>query len=142
MMTLGLSREAILRDTMGMLRTWIAIENPLRPGTRHELPETLVDTGAELTWVPRSALEALGIAPRKRVQFQMADGSVIEREIGYAMVYAGDTETIDEVMFGDAGDLVLLGAHALQGLNLKVDLIGKRLVAGGPMLAACEVAAA
>ena len=101
-----------------------------------------MDTGAEPTWVPRAVLEALDIAPRKRMQFQVADGSVIERAIGYAMVYAGDTETIDEVVFGDAGDLVLLGAHSLQGLNLKVDLIGKRLVAGGPMLAACEVAAA
>jgi len=34
------------------------------------------------------------------------------------------------------GDLVLLGARSLDGLNLKVDLIGKRLVSAGPMLAA------
>jgi len=45
-------REMILRDIMGLLRTTIAIENPLRPGVRHELPEALVDGGAELTWAP------------------------------------------------------------------------------------------
>jgi predicted aspartyl protease len=134
--------EATLRDTMGMLRTTIAVENPLRPGIRRELPETLVDTGAELSWVPRPVLEELGITPRKRVQFEMANGDVIERDIGYGVLHAGGTDTNDEIVFGDPGDLVLLGARSLQGLNLKVDLVGKRLVAGGPMLAACLTRAA
>ena len=84
-----------MRDTMGLLRTTIAIENPLKPGTLHELPDTLVDTGAELSWVPRAVLESLGISPRKRVWFEMADGSAIERDIGFAMVYAGGAFTND-----------------------------------------------
>ncbi|HTR79889.1 MAG TPA: retroviral-like aspartic protease family protein [Gemmatimonadaceae bacterium] len=121
-----------------MLRTTIAIENPLQPGVRRELPETLVDTGAELTWVPRPVLEELGIVPRKQVRFEMANGSQIERDVGFGLVNAGGTLTIDEIVFGEASDLVLLGAHSLQSLNLKVDLVGRRLVAGGPMLAACE----
>ena len=131
-----------MRDTMGLLRTTIAIENGFRPGIKHELPETLVDTGAELTWVPRTVLEELGIKPRKQVRFEMANGMEIARDIGFAIVHAGGTETIDEVVFGEPGDLVLLGARSLQGLNLKVDLVGKRLVAGGPMLAASELIAA
>lgn len=125
-----------MRDTMGMLRVTIAVENQLRPGERHELPDTLVDTGAELSWVPRAVLEALGVGPRKKVRFVMANGDEIVRDIGYAIIHAGGTETIDEVVFGEPGDLVLLGAHSLQTLNLKVDLAGKRLVAGGPMFAA------
>lgn len=131
-----------MRDTMGLLRTTIAIENPLKPGTLHELPDTLVDTGAELSWVPRAVLESLGIEPRKRALFEMADGSATERDIGFAMVYAGGAVTNDEVVFGDAGDLVLLGARSIQGLNLKVDLVRRCLVAGGPMLAASLIRAA
>ena len=127
---------------MGMLRTTIAIENLLRPGVRHELPDTLVDTGAELSWAPQTVLEQLGIVPRSKVRFAMANGMEIVRDVGYAVVYAGGTETIDAIVFGDPDDLVLLGARTLQGLNLKVDLVGKRLVAGGPMLAACELVAA
>lgn len=127
---------------MGLLRVTIAVENQLRPGERHELPDTLVDTGADLSWIPRTVLEALGVAPRKKVRFVMANGDEIVRDIGYAIIYAGGTETNDEVVFGEPGDLVLLGAHSLQGLNLKVDLAGKRLVAGGPMLAACQRLAA
>ena len=95
-----------------------------------------------MTWAPRTALESLGVTPRKQVRFTMANGMEIVRDIGYMMVYAGGTETIDEIVFGESGDLVLLGAHSLQGLNLKVDLVQKRLVAGGPMLAACELVAA
>lgn len=131
-----------MRDTMGLLRTTIAIENPFRPGARVELPDTLVDTGAELSWAPRNVLEGLGVTPRKQVRFTMANGMEISRDIGYVMVYAGGTETIDEIVFGEPGDLILLGAHSLQGLNLKVDLVGKRLVAGGPMLAAAQRLAA
>jgi len=59
---------------MGTFRTTIAIENPLARGRRHELPETLVDTGAELTWAPALVLESLGIARQKRLGFRTADG--------------------------------------------------------------------
>jgi hypothetical protein len=59
---------------------------------------------------------------------------------GFAIVHAGGTFTNDEVVFGEPGDLVLLGARSLEGLNLKVDLVGKRLVSAGPMLAALTTA--
>jgi hypothetical protein len=55
------------------------------------------------------------------------------------IVHAEGRETNDEIVFGEPGDLVLLGARSLEGLNLKVDLVEKRLVAGGPMLAAARI---
>lgn len=136
------ARQFRLVDTMGLLRVTIAVENQLRPGQRHELPDTLVDTGAELSWIPRTVLEALGVTLRKRVRFAMANGDEIVRDISYAIIYTSGTETIDEVVFGEPGDLVLFGAHSLETLNLKVDLVAKRLVAGGPMLAASQRLAA
>jgi hypothetical protein len=57
---------------------------------------------------------------------------------GFAIIHAGETFTTDEVVFGEPDDLVLLGARSLEGLNLKVDLVGKRLVSAGPMLAAAR----
>ena len=131
-----------MRDTMGLLRTTMTIENPLRPGVRHDLPDTLVDTGAELSWAPRGVLEQLGVVPQKQVRFGMANGTEIVRDIGFVITHAGGTLTNDEIVFGEPGDLVLLGARSLQGLNLKVDLVQKRLVAGGPMLAAAQLVAA
>ena len=85
-------------------------------------------------------MEALGIAREKVVQrFVMADGRPLTRYVGYAILRAGGEETVDEVVFAEPGDLVLLGARTLEGLNLRVDLVEKRLVAAGPRLAAAGV---
>ena len=40
------------------------------------------------------------------------------------------------MVFGQEGDLEILGARTLEGLNLVVDPTRKRLVAGGPVPAA------
>jgi len=121
---------------MGTFRTTIKIENPLKRGELRELPDTLVDTGAELTWAPRAVLEGLGIARQKQLGFRTADGRAVYRDIGYAIVHAGGTETIDEVVFAEPGDMVLLGARSLEGLNLRVDPRSKQLVDAGPIVAA------
>lgn len=41
--------------------------------------------------------------------------------------------TIDEVVFAEPGELLLLGARTLEGLNLTIDTSRKRLVAAGPV---------
>jgi predicted aspartyl protease len=51
-------------------------------------------------------------------------------------VHAGGTETNDEVVFAEEGDVILLGARSLEGLNLRVDARSKRLVDAGPIVAA------
>ncbi|MEX2177624.1 MAG: retroviral-like aspartic protease family protein [Gemmatimonadaceae bacterium] len=121
---------------MGVFRVTIEIENPLRRGDRRSVPEALVDTGAELTMVPRAVLESLGIRIEKRLRLRTADGRVAQRDIGYALVRALGVETIDEVVFGDKGDMVLLGSRSLEGMNLRVDPREKKLVDAGPIAAA------
>ena len=125
-----------MSDDMGPLRTDVEVENHARPGERKLLRQVLVDTGAELSWAPAAVLESLGIQRVKQVRFQQASGSVLERWVGFAILYAAGTLTSDEIVFGEPDDLVLLGARTLEGMNLKVDLVGKRLVSAGPMLAA------
>ncbi len=66
----------------------------------------------------------------------MANGQHITRTIGFAIIRVGGAVTIDEVVFAEPGDLELLGARSLEGLNLRVDSRAKKLVAGGPILAA------
>jgi len=73
-----------MTDDMGIPRTDIEIESPLREGDRRLLRDVLVDTGAELSWAPTVVLESLGIARRKPRRFQPADGTVVERWVGFA----------------------------------------------------------
>jgi hypothetical protein len=129
-----------MTDEMGILRVDVEIENQHGTGPRHLLRGVMVDSGAELSWAPADVLESLGISRVKRLRFQQADGSVLERWVGYAVMHAEGAQTIDEIVFGEPDDLVLLGARTLEGMNLKIDLTGKRLVAGGPLMAAVILA--
>lgn len=121
---------------MGVFRTTIEIQNLDLRGPPRALPETLVDTGSELTWIPRAVLEELGIRAQRKQAFEVPDGRRIERDIGYALVRAGGTEAPDLVVFADPGDMTLLGSHSLEGLNLKIDPVRKQLVPAGPVITA------
>jgi hypothetical protein len=48
----------------------------------------------------------------------------------------GGFETVDEVVFGHAGDLTLLGARTLAGFGATIDPRRKRLAPAGAHLAA------
>lgn len=123
-------------DEMGTFRTDVQIANPAQPLKRELIRTVLVDTGAALSWFPASVLQSLGITKLKEWHFRQADGTVLSRWTGWAIVYAGSTMTNDEVVFGEPGDLVLLGARSLEGLNLCVDPVSMQLVDAGPAPAA------
>ena len=73
------------------------------------------------------------------MRFIMANGQEITRSIGFAIIRVGKEFTTDEVVFAQKGDLQLLGARSLEGLNLKVDSRNKKLVAAGPFVAAGNI---
>ena len=120
-------------DDMGSFRVNVEVENPAHPGERRRFPSVLVDTGAELSFFPAAALESLRIRPFKELHFRQADGSILSRWIGSALVYAAGTLTTDDVVFGELSDLIVLGARSLEGLNLLIDPVARRLVDRGPM---------
>jgi predicted aspartyl protease len=123
-------------DDMGTFRTDVEIENPAKPGARRTIANALVDTGAELSWFPRAILEELGVERLKLWHFRQADGTVLARWTGAVRLGVADVWTVDEVVFGEPPDLVLLGARSLEGLNLRVEPATKRLVDAGPAPAA------
>lgn len=125
-----------MADGMGTFRVDLEVENPLRRGERRTLRSVLVDTGAELSWFPADLLESLGIERRKSWRFRQADGTVLTRWTGGVSMYLAGIWTVDEVVFGEPGDLVLLGSRSLEGLNLRIDPVSKRLVDAGPAPAA------
>lgn len=125
---------------MGLFSVGCKIENHSDPKKSAVIPRILVDTGSEFTWIGAKVLEKLGIEPRKKdLQIQMANGSIITRSVGYAILKVDQAETTDEVVFAQPGDLLLLGCRALEGLNLRVDARHKKLIAAGPIIAATAV---
>jgi predicted aspartyl protease len=129
-------RRGIMHDPMGTFRVDVEIENPAHPGVRRGVAGVLVDTGAELSWVPAEVLEALGVARNNRWRFRQADGTVLERWTGSVLVRVLGKHAADEVVFGEPGDLVLLGSRTLEGLNYRVEPVTRQLVDAGPAPAA------
>ena len=82
-------KEGATVDDMGLLRTTIEVENLDRRGPARSLPDTLVDTGSEYTWIPRDVLKGLRIIVERKQGFVVADGRRIDRDIGYALIRAG-----------------------------------------------------
>ena len=121
---------------MGSFYVSISIESLARRSERRTLDHVLVDTGSELTWVPASLLEELGVEPEGVQRFIIADGRVLERRLGMAIVHAEEARAPDWVVFAEEGDMTLLGARSLEGMNLRVDPRAKRLVPAGPIVTA------
>jgi len=123
-------------DNMGIFRTTISVENPTRPGVVMQVEHVMVDTGSEYTWLPRTVLETLDLVPTRTVRFITADGRQVERAVCFGNVYAGGSSAPDILVFADPDDMVLLGARALEGMNLRIDMLAKQLVPTGPVPAA------
>jgi predicted aspartyl protease len=123
---------------MGIFYVDCDIVNVQHAKKKVSVSKLLVDTGAELTWIPEGALQQAGIGVvKKDVPFLMANGQSITRSIGYAIIRVAGFQTVDEVVFGQPGDLSLLGSRTLEGFGAMVDPRKKKLVAAGPHPAAC-----
>jgi len=122
---------------MGTFYTKCKVENSVNRKKSIVIPKVLVDSGSEYSWIAASTLEKIGIQREKKdLAFIMANGQHVTRNVGFAIIRLDKYFTIDEVVFGEKGDLLLLGARTLEGLNLMVDTRRKKLVAAGPYPAA------
>jgi predicted aspartyl protease len=122
---------------MGTFHVGALVENHIDRKKAARIAKLLVDTGSEHTWLPEAILDKIGVTREKKdVSFVMANGTIVTRSIGFAIIRVDKYFTIDEVVFAEKGDLVLLGARTLEGLNLTVNATRKQLVPAGPIPAA------
>lgn len=83
----------------------------------------MVDTGAHSTWIDATVLQAIGIERcKKDRQFQLPNGQIVSRPVGYAILKVDKAETVDEVVFAERGDLQRLGAP-----RRKLDLVSPQI---------------
>lgn len=97
-------------------------------GKKFEVIEALVDTGATYNWVPRPVLERLGVKPAFKREFLMADGKMIQRDVGQVMVRLNGQTLYTIAIFGDEGSQPLLGVVTLEEFGLGVDTVNRRLI--------------
>ena len=111
---------------MGLTVLKVKVGNPAKPKVTKEL-EFLVDSGAIYSVVPAAVLRKLGIKPVATQEFRLADGSAITRRKGIALFRYKDKVGGADVIFGEEGDSLLLGAFTLEALGLVLDPLRREL---------------
>ena len=111
---------------MGLTVLEIEVGNPANPEVTEKI-EFLVDSGAIYSVVPTPILERLGIKPLTEQEFRLANGDKIVRKKGVALYKYGDRMGGADVIFGEEGDSVLLGAFTLEALGLSLDPLRREL---------------
>ena len=112
---------------MGATHVTVRITNPAAPDRFWE-GLFLVDTGATDSLVPRPHLEAIGLKPKGKRVYELADGSELAvdiatvAEIEFMGEFVGGT-----IIFGDADAEPLLGVTALESVGIEVDPLNQRL---------------
>jgi len=112
---------------MGLFQVNVKLANPTAPENVREV-SLLVDTGATLSWIPREILQNLKVKPTSRLEFQLADGRVLERDVGAALFTIDGRILAIPVAFAEAGEEPVLGATALGALGFAVDPVEQKLI--------------
>jgi len=95
----------------------------------------LVDTGAAYTVLPKSFAKKLDLKAEKIQEFVLADGTVVKRKLGYAMVELDGQKAPSTVVLGEKGDSPLIGVITLENMGLMVDPFSRKLRSMKLMLA-------
>ena len=90
--------------------------------------EALVDTGATYTWIPRPILERLGVTPIGKEPFSVADGRVVDYEIGAVTARIDGKERPTLAIFGDPDTEPLIGVFTLEGFLMAADPVNQTLI--------------
>lgn len=111
---------------MGVTYLTVDVANPARPEVVASV-DFLIDSGATISVVPEPILRGLGIQPLSEQQFRLANGEVIRRQKGVALFKYGDRLGGSDVIFGQEGDMTLLGVLALESMGYALDPIRHEL---------------
>jgi len=88
------------------------------PSGKQENVKFLIDSGATYSLLPKAIWEAIGLTPKRRMSFTLADGTTVERSISEAFVILAQGEAHTPVILGEEGDEALLGVVTLEILGL------------------------
>jgi clan AA aspartic protease len=88
----------------------------------------LVDTGAVYTVLPQSVWRGLGLKGDRVVEFTLADGPSIRRDVSECRIQVEGRSATSPVVLGGPTDAPLLGAVTLETLGLMVNPLTRELL--------------
>lgn len=105
---------------MGITHVTVTVRNPAQADRTYE-GLFLVDTGAVDCLVPGKYLREIGLAPKAKRTYELADGSEVKMDITVAEIeFMGDIVGTT-VIFGADEAEPILGVTALESVGIEVD---------------------
>ena len=111
------------------------IEGVVRGKKKKATVRFLVDSGAVYTLLPEKAWKAIGLRPKRKMTFTLADGTKVERQISECHISLPQGDAHTPVILGEADDEALLGAVTLEILGLVLNPFKRSLQPMRAMLA-------
>ena len=112
---------------MGTFFAEVQLASPARPA-RREIVKLLVDSGSLYTWVSAAVLRDRGIQPTERRRLLTIEGRTLDRGAAEVLITLEGRTLHTLCVFGESGDLAVLGAYTLEGFGLAIDPVHRRLV--------------
>ena len=78
----------------------------------------LIDSGATYTLLPKAVWKAIGLKPKRKVSFTLADGTPVDRAVSEVYLKLAQGEAHTPVILGEEADQALLGVVTLEILGL------------------------
>ncbi len=97
------------------------------PAGKQRRVQFLVDSGASYTLLPLDVWQDLGLKPKRKVTFTLADGTRMERYVSECHISLEDNDGHTPVILGEADDDPLLGVVTLENLGLILDPFKRKL---------------
>lgn len=95
-------------------------------GKRREV-SFLVDSGATYTLLPEPVWKEIGLEPKRKMIFTLADGTRVERKVSECYLILPQGEARTPVILGEPGDEALLGVVTLEILGLVLNPFNRTL---------------
>lgn len=111
---------------MGVTTVKLTVKNPFKPSEK-VTEDFLVDTGAHYTVLPEHIVKKLDLKKSHIQEFSLADGKIIKRPIGGALIELEGRELPVAVVLGQKGDNALLGVTTLETFGLMIDPFKRRI---------------
>jgi clan AA aspartic protease len=109
---------------MGIVHVEAEVRRDGGPSARVEF---LVDSGATYSVLPSAVWRRLGLQPKRRMRFRLADGTAVERAISECRFRFEGHDAVSPVVLGKGHDTALLGTVTLESLGLVLNPFDRSL---------------
>ncbi len=98
------------------------IQGTVRGPTGEQAVRFLIDSGAVYSLLPEHVWQAIGLTPKREMEFSLADGTTIRRAVSECHISLPQGDAYTPVVLGQPGDVEpLLGVVTLEILGLVFD---------------------